>query len=227
MLNDTFITGGKRCFVYSAPSPEYLLIQPADERELELLDSEAGHIGSQTDKPFVLAAFEVKDWNSELSPWEAPPVFGNVPFGSGAADTLAFVEDTLILDIIKRCSLKPDIPVILGGYSLAGLFSLWAAYSTDRFAAAAGVSPSVWFPGWTEFASERTPSVRAVYLSLGKKEEKARNIIMASVGDNIRRYREILLSKNLPSILEWNEGNHFSEPEARTAKGFVWCINAV
>ena len=85
----------------------------------------------------------------------------------------------------------------------------------------------MWFPGWTEFASERTPSVRAVYLSLGKKEEKARNIIMASVGDNIRRYREILLSENLPSILEWNEGNHFSEPEARTAKGFVWCINAV
>ena len=24
--------------------------------------------------------------------------------------------------------------------------------------------------------------------------------------------------------LEWNEGNHFTELELRTAKGFAWCI---
>ena len=204
-----------RSVAVGAPRATLMHITEANEGDM------LPRLREMTEAGFVYIALEVEDWNRDLSPWSAPPVFGRVPFGGQARGTL----DALLSDALPQCD--PALPVFLGGYSLAGLFSLWAAYSTDRFAAAAGVSPSVWFPGWTEFASERTPSVRAVYLSLGKKEEKARNIIMASVGDNIRRYRAILLSKNLPSILEWNEGNHFSEPEARTAKGFVWCINAV
>ncbi len=30
---------------------------------------------------------------------------------------------------------------------------------------------------------------------------------------------------NLNVTLEWNEGNHFTEPEIRTSNGFAWCIN--
>ena len=48
---------------------------------------------------------------------------------------------------------------------------------------------------------------------------------MAAVGDNIRRQYDMLKSMNLNVTLEWNEGNHFTEPEIRTAKGFAWCIN--
>ena len=55
-----------------------------------------------------LVAFMIKDWNQELTPWPAPPVFGKIPFGRGAIDTLEFVinqllpvvqEDTPILGI--------------------------------------------------------------------------------------------------------------------------------
>ena len=41
---------------------------------------------------------------------------------------------------------------ILGGYSLAGLFSLWSAYQTDIFSGISAVSPSVWIKGWIPFA---------------------------------------------------------------------------
>ena len=224
MSEEMISVGRRQCRVYADPSPEYLLIQPADDYELELFPAEAGHIRALTDKPFILASFEVKDWNNELSPWDAPAVFGSEPFGNGAGKTLQYIEEKLIPELIKRYALVEDIPVILGGYSLAGLFALWAGYSSKRFSATAGASPSVWFPGWTELAEERSPAVRCIYLSLGKKEEKARNRIMATVGDNIRRLYDILLSKNIPSKLEWNEGNHFTEPELRTAKGFAWCI---
>ena len=53
----------------------------------------------------------------------------------------------------------------------------------------------------------------------GKKEEKTKNQVMASVGDNIRKMYE-LLSGSVDIVLEWNEGGHFNEPDIRTAKAF-------
>lgn len=64
-------------------------------------------------------------------------------------------------------------------------------------------------------------------MSLGKKEEKNRNKIMAAVGENINRQFEKLSENCVDCILEWNEGNHFTEPEIRTARGFAWCINTL
>ncbi|ADU24215.1 alpha/beta hydrolase [Ruminococcus albus] len=222
---NTIIIGNRPCTVYFDPAPKYLLIQPTGEHEREHLDKEVEYIKSLTNTPSIFAAFEVDNWNKELSPWNAPPVFGKEPFGSYAGETLAYLEDTLIPEIIKRYSLKENIPVILGGYSLAGLFALWSAYTSDRFTAVAGVSPSVWFPRWLDFIAEHSPAAKNIYLSLGRKEEKNRNQTMAAVGDNIRRQYEMLKAMNLSATLEWNEGNHFTEPEIRTAKGFSWCIN--
>lgn len=225
MKKDTIIIGGRSCTVYADASPRFLLIQPTDNHELELLDKEIERLRSLTDATFAFSAFEITDWNSELSPWKAPPVFGNEPFGNNAGETLDFLEDTLIPKLTELYSLDKDIPVILGGYSLAGLFALWAAYNSDRFSAVAAVSPSVWFPGWVEFINKHSPTAKSIYLSLGKKEEKTRNKIMAAVGDNIRRQYENLKQLDLDVTLEWNEGNHFTEPKIRTAKGFAWCAN--
>jgi hypothetical protein len=69
--------------------------------------------------------------------------------------------------------------------------------------------------------------VKSIYLSLGKKEEKTRSTAMAAVGENIRRQYDILKAHDINVTLEWNDGNHFTDPEIRTAKGFAWCINAV
>ena len=66
----------KKCFIYPSENASKCLIQPVDERDLELLDKEVEEIKSLTDKPFVFVAFSIEDWNKELSPWEAPAVFG-------------------------------------------------------------------------------------------------------------------------------------------------------
>ena len=65
---------------------------------------------------------------------------------------------------------------------------------------------------------------RAVYLSLGDREEKTRNPVMSQVGSRIREAQAILKDAGRECILEWNSGNHFKEPDLRTAKAFAWVM---
>lgn len=219
------------CFVYEKKNPEYLLVQPVNEPHVQMLDQQIQFMTEYTEKSFLLVSFLVKDWNQDLSPWYAPAVFGKEDFGEGARETLAFIEKMLIPEIMRRYGLKEsikDIPIILGGYSLAGLFALWSAYQekcTVKFAAAAGISPSVWFPGWMEYAKTKQIRTKQVYLSLGDREEKTRNAVMRQVGENIREmdswYKN---SEKIESELEWNKGNHFQDVDVRCGKGFLWCM---
>jgi predicted alpha/beta superfamily hydrolase len=179
---------------------------------------------------FTLAAFRVNDWNTDLSPWEAAPVFGDAGFGSGAEDTLKYILESLIPELTgygTSTGTEHNTELYLGGYSLSGFFSLWAAYQTDRFAGVAAVSPSVWFPGWMDFAREHSIRTPRVYLSLGDKEERTRNPVMRTVGDNICSQLELLESDAgcTACTLEMNQGNHFREPDFRTAKGFAWLLS--
>lgn len=212
--------GSKKCFIYPSENASNCLIQPVDEHDLELLDKEVEAIRQLTDRPFILVAFLIKDWNRELSPWEAPAVFGKENFGSGAHETLSYITESLIPYIKNEYDGISNF--YLGGYSLAGLFSLWAGYQTDSFKGVAGVSPSVWFPEWDSFISSNKMKAPSTYLSLGDKEEKTRNKVMATVGERIKMQYDIL---NNDRVLEWNSGNHFVDSDKRTAKGFAWLIS--
>ena len=223
MKPETINISGKECYVFFHPEASCLLIQPVDEHELEHLQKEVEMMEALTDKPFSFVAFRIEDWNEELTPWAAPPAFGRVPFGDGARQTLTFVTDSLLPAVqgrgldVSRC--------LLGGYSLAGLFALWAGYQCERFQGIVAVSPSVWYPGWIEYVATRKAFAKAVYLSLGDKEERARNAVMAQVGKAIRRQHELLSAQTVDTILEWNPGNHFVDSEKRMAKGFAWTVN--
>ena len=120
---------------YGSPAADLVLLQPVDDHDLEGMDHEIEAIRSQLHKDFRLLAFKVEDWNRDLSPWEAPAVFGAEAFGDGAQETL---------DEILSCCTDKEKTYYIGGYSLAGLFALWAACRTDRFAgvAAASLIPS-------------------------------------------------------------------------------------
>jgi len=218
MRKQHFKLVGRVVTLYADDSPQILFIQPVDEHDSELLDSEVEAMRDCA-LPFALAAFEVRDWNRELSPWEAPLVFGKVPFGGMAEETLSFVLDRLLPEL--RAQLGTDTKLCIGGYSLAGLFALWAATRTDACSGVAAASPSVWFPGWMDYVKANPIQARAVYLSLGDREERAKNPVMATVGDCIRE-QYALLQADHTSTLEWNPGNHFQDSEKRTARAFCW-----
>ena len=221
---ENFLIDNKSCIGYITDAAKYLLIQPVDGHDIEVLDNEVAKIQDNIDKQFSLIAFKIEDWNSELSPWEAPPAFRNKSFGSGATETLEFIESRLIPTVKEKYNLDDDIKFILGGYSLAGLFSLWSAYKSDTFSGIAAASPSVWFSGWEEFMNNNTPLSNSIYLSLGDTEEKTKNKVMSAVGDNIRKQEELLKNDKIKTILEWNKGGHFSNSDIRVAKAFIWCI---
>ena len=223
MKSEVVNVSGKECYLYIQSGSKYLLIQPVDEHDLDLLDKEVELIHSLSEMPFTLAAFKVNDWNSELAPWAAPPVFGKISFGEGAEETLAFITVQMFPMLREKGIYTPHC--LLGGYSLAGLFSLWASYHTDKFEGIAAASPSVRFPKWLDFAQANNPQARSIYLSLGDKEEKAKNPVMARVGNAIRKQEEMLKEQGVNTILEWNAGNHFVDSERRISKGFAWLMN--
>ncbi len=201
-------------YLFGSESAPNVLIQPVDSHDLEGIENEVKTIRELADADFRMIAVRVPDWNRDLSPWTAPAVFGKEGFGDGAAD---FLEE-----ILPLC--PEDKTCYIGGYSLAGLFALWAAYRTSRFAGVAAASPSVWFPEFTDFMQANRIQSKAVYLSLGDREEKAKNPVMATVGSRIREAEGILKAQGIPCALEWNPGNHFRDADIRTAKAFAWVL---
>lgn len=205
-------------YEYGNADAKTVLIQMVDDHDLAEIETEFNEIKKRVKADFLLIAVKVDDWNRDLSPWPAPAVFGSEAFGDGAESTLSHILE-LCQDKSRR--------YCIGGYSLAGLFALWAAYQTDVFSGAAAASPSAWFPGLTRYMSEHDIKCGAVYLSLGNREAKTRNAVMAQVADRITQCHEILIDKGISCTLEWNEGNHFKEPGLRTAKAFAWVMDKI
>ena len=220
MTDKSFESGGRRVRLLAQDAPELLLVQPVDEHDAKGLDRQWAAMGS-CPRPVALAAFSVEDWNRDLSPWEAPPVFGKVPFSGGAAETLNYVTGELLPRLREELGRERNLSLCLGGYSLAGLFALWAGTKTELFSGIAAASPSVWFPGWLDYVREHPIRAERVYLSLGDREERAKNPVMARVGDCIREQYALLQGEHR-TTLEWNPGGHFQDPEERTARAFCW-----
>lgn len=200
---------------YGNASASIVLIQPISGHDHDMIEREIEHIRESTAEDFRLIAVRVKDWNNDLSPWEAPAVFGKEGFGGRAEDTLE--------EVLKHCEDRSN-RYYIGGYSLAGLFALWAACQSDIFHGVAAASPSVWYPGFADYINGHEIRSPKVYLSLGDKEEKTRNPVMATVGDRIRDMYELLKKRNVSCTLEWNEGNHFKDADLRTARAFSWVL---
>ena len=151
MSHRTTTIEGRECFVFASGQPLYILIQPLGVHERSLFDQTAQLIADATGVPFVLAAFQVFDWNLDLTPWHDDAISRKSEVGTMTSETLRYVTEAL-LPVLETEYGK--IPVILGGYSLGGLFALWSASQTDRFAAVAAASPSLWIRDWLEFAKE-------------------------------------------------------------------------
>lgn len=166
----------------------------------------------------TIVSVPVNDWNGQLSPWAAPACFRNGgDFGGGAGEYIAALADMIPL-FEKENGIMPRRRFI-AGYSLAGLCAVYALYCTDAFDGAASASGSMWYDGWLEFMKANAPCGRAVYLSVGEREKRTRNARLAAVEDSTRAASEILDSAGLKTEFVLEKGDHFTEPEARLARG--------
>lgn len=177
------------------------------------------------DQDFLFCAFQVKDWNGDFSPWKSPAAFGDDDFKGNGPKTLQWLMNDLIPKL--KADYGVDREIYLIGYSLVGLFALWTAYETDIFSAIASCSGSLWFEQWDEYVLHHQIKHESnIYLSLGGKEEKTKNPVMARVGDRTRTQEQIL--RNDPKVkhttLEFNSGGHFADAQKRLAKAVKWLL---
>jgi len=215
--------GGRTCRLFGAENPGCILVQPSARHENATLEAEALQIAGLSMVPFVLATIELGDWMVDLLPWPDGNVSRDPEAGKHAQETLSYVLMALVPELQLRFG---PLPIILGGYSLGGLFAIWASMQTDSFKAIAAASPSVWIHNWISFAQKHISLADDVYLSLGDKEEHVKNQAIARVGDNLREQYELLQKQLGPEhcTLVWEEGGHFANNEGRLARAFAWCM---
>ena len=226
MNHKTSIINGRECFLSDAINPKYILIQTLGNHERGIFDRTTELIAESCGDPFVLAAFQVFDWNLDLTPWHDDAIDRKAEVGTKTGETLGYVTESLLP------ALEADygkLPVILGGYSLGGLFALWSSMQTDRFSAVAAASPSLWIKDWLDYAKDRPVKAGKVYLSLGDQEEHVKNRSIARVGDSVRGEYELLQAQlgRENCTLVWNPGGHFQDGDKRLASAFSWCIKAL
>ena len=211
----------QKIHIIGQSKPEVVLLQMTFAEELPNLQAEVDTIYQATKKPFVMAAVEVSDWSHDLSPWKSPSISPREQLGDGAIATLRTLETEVLPMLQEKYG---ELPVILSGYSLAGLFALWAGTQTNTFAAISACSPSLWIEGWANYADAHPLLAKAVYLSLGDKEEKTRNPLLSTVGDRVREQHDRHQFTTEHCTLVWEQGGHFVTPHLRTARGFAWCV---
>lgn len=218
------------------------------------------HLGDVADNSPVqiregvsLVSVGVDLWEENFSPWCAPRVFAKGPnFGDGTQKTL----DTLINQVIPWAEselTEPPAYRVLVGYSLAGLFSLWAGVSQQvtcgcqpgtatgapaapqpgavpapTFQRIGAVSGSFWFPGLLDYVDQQlgggAVGLTHAYLSLGDREARTPNPQIMHVRENAELLASKLESAGITSTFELNRGNHFQNVEGRMQKALDWLV---
>lgn len=169
--------------------------------------------------PSALIFISGFDWNRDLSPWPAKAVFGEEDFAGQAEAFLRMLADELIPAAEQALDIRPEWRGI-AGYSLAGLFALYAAYRCSLFTRIASASGSMWYDGWMDFAADTPPAalIARACFSVGAKEKKTRNPRMQPVEENTRAMCALLASRGTDRSFVLHPGNHFTDADKRLAE---------
>lgn len=176
--------------------------------------------------PFSLAAVSGLDWDHDMSPWAIPPISASDRPCTGEADAyLALLTEEIVPAVKAELGEEPTFSA-LAGYSLAGLFALYAAYRTDVFLRFASASGSFWFPGFTEFVREQPMKARPekLYFSLGNRESHTKNPFLAPVEKRTEWLYDWYRKQGVDTVYVQESGSHFHEPNLRMARGIRWIL---
>lgn len=174
---------------------------------------------------FQMVSISNLAWDEVLSPWpEKPVVTPQDHFTGGAKEYSAWIDADVLPAVREK--LPPVSETIIAGYSMGGLFAVYAPYVSKSYDKCICASGSVWFPGFLEFARstpfERRP--QAVYFSLGNKETHSRIEALTTTRSVMEDLAVYYRSLGIASTFEENSGNHYQDVPARMAKAFGWTL---
>lgn len=167
------------------------------------------------------------DWQHDMVPWDSPALNAqDAPF-TGGADSYLHLLGEQIIPAVENLLPQPPSWRGLVGYSLAGLFTLYALYRSDYFSCAASVSGSLWFPGLSDYISahqlRRRP--KRLYFSLGEKEHLSRNPSLQAVRRCTEQIAAWYRRQGITVKLEFNPGNHFQQAPERIAAAIEYLLS--
>ena len=177
---------------------------------------------------FTFVTLSGFDWESDLSPWPAPALGRNsAPFAGHVDAALALLSEELLPQIEAALSAPPSWRGI-AGYSLAGLFAVYALYRCDLFQRAASMSGSLWYPDFLDYAQNHSMCAKPerIYLSVGDKERKTRHPLMRNVQIAAEDFAAHCQALGISTTFQLERGNHFNDAAGRTARGIRWLLEA-
>ena len=219
MEKTSFACGGKKATLYGSEQPAApLIILNNYSGDGESVESAMQEIDTPDCNLLVVGDL---NWDHDMTPWYCPPLSKNDTPCTGGADEYL---DLLLTEILPKAEeLIGGTPSFIGiaGYSLAGLFALYASYQCDAFDRVASMSGSLWFPDFKEYAltHEMRKRPAKLYLSLGDREAHTRNSVLMTVQRNTEELVNHYKSFGLAVTWELNPGNHFKDAALRSAKG--------
>ena len=175
---------------------------------------------------FPLLCINNLNWQKDMCPWDSPALIKNEKdFIGGADEYLFLLEKEIIPRAVEILGEEPTY-YALAGYSLAGLFALYAGYRSSLFSRIASVSGSLWYPDFVSFAKEKKmlSKVERLYLSLGTEEAKTKHAVLSTIERKTRELVEHYQSSGYCVKFEQNPGNHFCEVEQRIEKAIRWIM---
>ncbi len=215
---------GREIEVYSTKTPDspviYLNTFEKEGAAVHQALRESGCAG------FTLAVVSGLSWQHDMSPWSIPPFTEKEIPCTGGADAYLQILTKQILPAVEQRVPGTVSWRGLAGYSLAGLFALYALYQTESFTRTASISGSLWYPAFQDyvFSHKMTAAPEAVYFSLGDKESRTRNPRMKTVRACTEEIEAFYRGKSIATVYELNPGNHFQDVVQRTAAGIAWLL---
>lgn len=169
--------------------------------------------------PLNIAVVDPGKWTDALSPWPEPALSGKMEdFGGKGWELIRAYWKQIIPKAEQMVIIKPPFRVI-AGYSLAGLWGIYAGWESGLFERVAAASASLWYEGFLDYLRTKPPAatLRRIQLSLGDREEKAKNPRLARIGDATREAKDIMNEKGVVAELVMAEGGHFNNAASRLA----------
>ncbi|MCD8199412.1 MAG: hypothetical protein LUD25_00360 [Coriobacteriaceae bacterium] len=165
-------------------------------------------------------------WSHDMTPWDCPPISKHdTPCTGGADDYLELLTQKIMPKAEENIDGTPAWRGITG-YSLAGLFAVYAPYQTDAFTRVASMSGSMWFPDFKEYVFDHEPKAALdhVFFSLGDQEAQTDNTFIQPVQENTAEIQRFYAEHGIDSVFELNPGGHQKNSMKRTAAGIDWIL---
>lgn len=175
---------------------------------------------------FVLIASNNR--TADYTPWplqasETMPI----DFGGKAEEHLSFITTHVIPFCESEYGLASSAEKrVMGGYSLGGLFSLYAAVNTDFFGTVLSCSSSLWYPGFLDYLKEHSFKAAhpKMYMSVGDQEGTTAKNLTADQTLNTLALKDWIESKFQAGDFQFTleEGNHGNNISRRVERAVEW-----